>query len=113
MLAGMSCVAGILAVTILSLLPQDTLPHMDVSDKVQHLIAYFCMALAGGIAFPRRRSLMALGFGLAVLGIGLEFAQMFVPGRFASIGDGVANTLGVVLGLSLARIVNTRTGLSA
>jgi VanZ family protein len=59
------------------------------------------VALAGGIAFPDRRFLLALG--LIGLGASLEIAQAVVPGRFASIGDVAANTLGVALGLTIAR----------
>ena len=106
-------VAGMVCVAVLSLLPQDAIPSVDVSDKVQHLMAYLCLALAGGVTFPERRSMLALGLGLVALGIGIECAQAFVPGRFASVGDAAANTLGVALGLSLARIAVARARLSA
>lgn len=111
-LAGAAFAAGALAVTVLSLLPREVVPDVDLGDKVQHLIAYLCLALAGGIAFPDRRSLLALGLGLVVLGAGLEFAQAIVPGRFASVGDAIANTLGVALGLTIARFAVSRARLS-
>jgi len=104
-LAGAAFAVGAIMVVVLSLLPQDIAPHVDVGDKVQHLIAYLCLALAGGIAFPDRRFLLALGLGLIALGVSLEIAQAFVPGRFASIGDVAANTLGVAVGLAIARLI--------
>lgn len=113
MLAGVAFAAGTLCVTVFSLLPQDAIPHVDVSDKIQHLVAYLCLALTGGAAFPGRRSMAALGLGLVAVGIGLECAQMFVPGRSASVGDAVANTLGVVLGLAFAHIAHVRARRSA
>ncbi len=36
-------------------------------------------------------------------GIGLEYAQDFVPGRFFSVADMVANGTGVVLGMALGK----------
>lgn len=102
-LAGAAFAAGAIIVAVLSLLPQDVMPHVGFGDKIQHLIAYLCLALAGGIAFPDRRSFLALAVGLVALGIVLEFGQAVVPGRFTSIGDVVANTVGVLLGLTIAR----------
>ncbi len=102
-LAGAAFAAGVLAVVVLSLVPQEALSHFNLSDKPLHAAAYLCLALAGGIAFPDRRSLLALALGLVALGIVLEFGQALVPGRFTSVGDAVANTVGVVLGLTIAR----------
>lgn len=112
-LAGAVFAIGAIAVALLSLLPQHTMPVMDVSDKAQHLIAYLCLALAGGIAVPGWRPMLWVGLGLIVFGAGLECVQAFVPGRFASVGDAAANTLGVALGLTLARIAGFRARRSA
>ncbi len=112
-LAAVAFVAGALAVTILSLLPDNAMPHTRLWDKAQHVIAYLCLGLAGGIAFPDRRFVPVLGLGLVALGIGLEFGQAIIPGRYTSAWDALANTLGVMLGLALARFTLPRTGLSA
>lgn len=112
-LATASFVIGVVAVAVLSLVPLQAIPGMDVSDKAQHLIAYLCLALAGGIAFPGRRSLLVMGLGLVLFGVSLELAQSFIPGRFASVVDAAANTLGVALGLTLAWVAGSRAGLSA
>lgn len=113
-LAGAAFAAGVIAVAVLCLLPQEAVPHLDVGDKAQHLIAYLCLALAGGVAFPGRSVwvVVGLGLGLVALGIGLEVGQAFVPGRYASMGDAAANTLGVVIGLTVARVASARAGLS-
>lgn len=110
-LAGVAFFAGMLTVAVLSLLPQDAVPQVDLSDKLQHLIAYLCVALAGGIAFPEGRFPIVLGLVLVVLGVGIEGAQAFIPGRFASVGDAVANTFGVLIGVALARVAGARGGL--
>ncbi len=111
-MAGAVFTLGAVCVAVLSLLPQTVLPSVELSDKLQHLIAYLCLALAGGIAFPQRRSLIALGLGLIALGVGLEVAQGFVPGRLVSAADAIANTAGVALGLIVARIAGSWAGLS-
>ncbi len=105
--------AGVLAVVALSLLPQQALPHFNLWDKAQHLVAYLCLALAGGMKFRDWRSLLALGLGLVALGVGLEVIQWMVPGRQPSRGDIVANTLGVAMGLTIARFAASRIRLFA
>ena len=76
-----------------------------------------CVSSAASIP-AQRPSLCALGVGLALRGVGwnrsiltafalsvaVETAQLlFVPGRDATLGDVVTNTLGAALGLALAR----------
>lgn len=39
----------ILVVVIASLVPARDLPHLRVSDKTEHFVAYFGLALGGGI----------------------------------------------------------------
>src|SRR5512132_3219791 len=64
-------------------------------------------------AFPTRSSLLRLGFGLPCLGALFEILQIFVPGREAAVGDAMANTIGVAIGLTpfvivqLGRIVRS------
>lgn len=111
-LAAAAFAVGVVAVVALSVVQPD-IPAMHGSDKARHLSAYLCLALAGGIAFPGRRSLLVVGLGLVAMGIGLEFIQAFIPGRMASVGDAAANTAGVALGLTVAWIAGTRAGLSA
>ncbi len=110
-LAAAAFAVGVVAVVALSVVQPD-IPAMHGSDKARHLSAYLCLALAGGIAFPGWRSLLAVGLGLVAMGIGLEFVQAFIPGRMASAGDVAANTAGVALGLTVAWIAGTRARLS-
>ena len=84
-----------------SLLPDRDLPHMRLSDKVEHLGAYAGLALwFGGLIAPRRY--LRLGLALLALGGGIEIAQgLMGMGREADWLDFYADTLGVALGLSL------------
>ena len=101
---------GVLAVTWLSLTPQDALPEINMWDKLQHAMTYAVLAICVAVGFLARRPRLIIGIGLIVLGCSLELAQAAVPGRDPSIGDAVANIAGVALGLAAAWIGNRLVG---
>ena len=109
-IARLSFTVGVLAVSWLSLVPQDALPEIDIWDKLQHAMAYAVLAICGAVGFLGRRPLLIVGVGLIVLGCTLEMAQAAVPGRYPSIGDAVANIAGIALGLAAAWIRNQLVG---
>lgn len=82
--------------------PVDTGLHFPYEDKLFHALAYFTlMAWFAQIYHDAfKRNLIAVFFVL--LGITLEYLQSFDPNRFSEIGDMVANTTGVILGLFIA-----------
>ncbi len=96
-------VIGLLAVILLSLLPEEVLPDPGIWDKLNHVMAYGVLALAGGLGFRGLRSLLLVGIGLLILGIALEIAQAALPHRSASAYDVLANLIGISLG-SIATI---------
>ena len=102
--ARLSFAIGILAVTSLSLSPQDALPEVHLWDKLQHLAAYAVLATCGAVGYQGRRSRLMVGAGLMLLGCGLEVAQTVIPGRNPSVDDAVANIAGIALGLTTAWI---------
>ena len=87
----------------LSLLPGVELPgNFWNADKLYHMLAY---AWLGGlpvwcIANPARGR--AVAYAMIPLGALLEWGQSFVPGRDASMGDAVANAVGVFVGIWLS-----------
>src|SRR5262245_10012606 len=91
--------AGAIAVIVLSLLPGRDMPSLGVSDKIEHVIAYAVLGLAGGLAFPTRRSTILLLALLPTLGIALEIAQLAVPGRSAEVADALADSIGTAITL--------------
>ena len=109
-LSRMVFVFGLLAVAALSVLPPDSIPPTGYSDEMAHTAAYAALALAGGIAFKGTRSFLLMAFGLLVLGGALELVQAFIPGRYASGSDILANTIGVVLGSVCAVATNGLAG---
>jgi len=90
----------VVGILYLSLTPSETL--IVGNDKISHFIAYGCLMLnIGMIVFPNRKRIL-IGLILAIiLGIIVELLQQFVPGRFMSIEDVYANSLGVLLGTIL------------
>ncbi len=111
-IARISFTIGVLAVTWLSLTPQDALPEINIWDKLQHAMTYTVLAICGALGFLARRPRLIIGIGLIVLGCSLEVAQAAVPGRDPSIGDAVANIAGIALGLAAAWIGNRLVGAS-
>jgi VanZ family protein len=74
-------------------------------DKLQHLLAYLVLAVALGLWFPpghwqfhRLRTLLVIVFITSAYGVIDEIHQYFVPGRYCSVWDWIADTLGAALG---------------
>lgn len=87
-------------VTLTSLSPGVELPaRFWNADKVFHFLGYGWLAFLPQLAFAGRRAGSRASLSMIVLGCALELAQGFIPGRFCSLGDLAANSLGVVTGL--------------
>lgn len=82
--------------------PVDMGMRFPYEDKVYHAFAYFTlMAWFSQIYHDKfRRYMMAVIF--VSMGLLLEYLQSFDPARMAELGDMLANTTGVILGLLLA-----------
>ena len=84
-----------------SLIPGNLTPETGLDDKVAHALSYFLLMIWFAGLYARRRhaliALMLLGFGAA-----LELAQARLPYRFFDPRDLLANTAGIVLGLTLS-----------
>jgi len=91
----------VLVVVVASLVPGRDLPRLGISDKIEHITAYFGLAAwFGGLLLPRRYAI--LGVALLLLGGGIEIAQGLMGlGRQADWHDFYADALGVFLGLGL------------
>ncbi len=93
----------IVAVIVVCLGPPPAMPQMPRNtDKAEHFLTYVGLAFCAVQLFATRRALLWAGFGLVLLGVGIEFAQgAFTVDRSADPFDALANTLGVIAGLSL------------
>jgi VanZ family protein len=90
---------------IASIAPAHDLPTMGgVSDKVEHVVGYFVLALWFAGIYPRSRYPM-IGVALLVMGIVIEGMQAAMHvGRQAELRDVYANSVGIVCGLTLALV---------
>ena len=102
----MALFVGLLAVIIMSVIPKEAIPSLGLPDILAHMAAYAALALAGGIAFRRARSLFMLAAGLLFLGASLELVQGFLPSRDASGYEFLANVVGIALGSAAAISTN-------
>lgn len=99
-------------ISVLSHLPGPVIAELefDVWDKAAHFIVYFPIGIGlwllvrgeSRLSRPAATIVLALGCG-ALLGALDELHQGFVPGRFCSSSDVVADMLGVIFGALSAR----------
>ena len=94
-----------LVITVLSLLPAEQSPALNIWDKLEHFCAYLLFMV---LAFPlghNHRWRLASGLGIVTYSIAVEYAQQLSPGRHTSIEDVFANSLGVISGYLLAWMI--------
>lgn len=100
--AGLWCV-GVAATVVVSLMPVPDMGGLPTGgDKLEHFVTYALLAAGAVQLYPRWRSLLSVGIGLVLMGIGLEYAQgALTTYRMMDRADAFANTLGVIAGLGL------------
>lgn len=92
---------------IATTLPVQSVPSIAVSDKINHLLAYFLLGvlLYLTLIFQRKSVFLFDNATWATIVIASfygaldEFHQMFVPGRFAEVLDWLADATGSALGV--------------
>lgn len=88
---------AVVAILVLALMPsgsgQDWFAH---ADKLRHAAAFVALWAIGRRA--RLQPSWALAAVLLALGIGIELAQALTPTRESSIGDVLADALGIAAG---------------
>ena len=86
-----------------SLLPSVQLGDMPGSDKLWHLAGYLILALPISFLWDSWGAIFVAGVFLALFGVSLEFAQKYVPGRSFEMSDMLANSPGIVFGITFSR----------
>ena len=79
-------------------------PPLERSDLLEVAGNVFLFAPLGAVLFLRGLPLAETAFAGVVFSIGIEVAQMLVPGRTTSVDDVLLNALGAVFGYSLATL---------
>lgn len=77
------------------------------NDKLMHTGGYFAAAFSISFAFPRWHFLGRALF-LILFSVGIEIGQHFLPPRTFDIGDIIANSTGVLLGLLAVAILEKK-----
>lgn len=75
--------------------------YLHVNDKVEHFCAYLALSLLPVIGCRARRRGILTGLSMFLLGVLLEGAQHFSPGRSVELADVMANGAGVSCGTLL------------
>ncbi|CDZ94989.1 MULTISPECIES: VanZ family protein [Pseudomonadaceae] len=89
---------AVLAVILFTGLRPEPVPQVfDQQDKLHHLLGFAALMFTVRLAFPQWRVFWAISLSLAAAVL-IELAQGLIPNRWASMGDMLANTLGVLLG---------------
>jgi VanZ family protein len=91
-------------IIFLSLWPKPPQPlEFEQSDKLTHIIAYLTVMLWFANIYPQRSSQFQISIGFFVMGVYLEFLQGMTAYRTFSYSDMLANGLGIILALYLAK----------
>lgn len=75
----------------------------DNQDKLHHWAGFACLTVSAFLAFPRTRLIWLVVWALAVSML-IELEQSLMPLRTASLGDMLANALGILCGLVMMLI---------
>jgi hypothetical protein len=81
--------------------------RLQVNDKVMHFGAYLALSLLPVIGFRDRRRGIAAGLSMFVLGVLVEAAQQYSPGRAVEFADVIADGAGVSCGALLGLPIRT------
>ncbi len=89
---------AVLAVVLYTGLRPEPVPQVfDQQDKLHHLLGFAALMFTMRLAFPQWHLARTIVLSLAAATM-IELAQGLLPNRQASLGDMLANTLGVLLG---------------
>ena len=66
-------------------------------DKVMHFVFYGAFTIIAAACTQHKKTFINLCIAIACYGALMEFFQSFVPSRFMSLADIVANTSGIII----------------
>lgn len=89
-------VSALCAIYILAILPSDSVPGIQLWDKLNHALAFFVLALLMAKAWPSAEVSWQQLALLLCYGLFIELSQALLPYRDASWQDMVANACGLL-----------------
>ena len=101
-------VVALVVIFVLAMIPLPTIPVVvDFQDKVEHCGAFAVLMLMGWAGWPSRT--MRVAGGLVLYGLLIEVAQdQLTTNRVGDPLDWLADSLGIVIGLGLIRLLTLR-----
>ena len=96
----------------LTTLPTSSLPSVGLSDKLEHILAYFGLSFLlyltlffqkKSFFFKKNAALITLSI-IILYGILDEVHQLLIPGRSCELYDFLADLLGGIIGIALVKI---------
>jgi len=97
--------SNFLVIEYLTLTPQ----HIEIIDglwdKQNHFIAFFVLYVLLSFAYQNFSILKKIGI-LLFVGLQIEVTQYFIPGRFFSTLDIVADSIGIIIGVVVYKYVS-------
>jgi len=78
------------------------------SDKLVHATLFACMGFLAVRGWTQRRQLLGVLLGVLWLAPQTEWLQTYIPGRGASLGDVLADVLGLAVGVVWALLLRRR-----
>ena len=102
--ARLAFVATLVAVLLLTLLPVPAMFERLGNDKVEHMLAFFTLAVLGGLGWPQARAWLATA--LLVVGALIEVLQgTSLIHRDMDVMDWLADAAGIMLGMALVGLM--------
>ncbi len=87
---------ALLIITWMALTPLPEIIQENINDKLGHALVFLFLAALAHAGWPGSGFGWRHGLWLMAYGIFLECAQYFVPGRFFSVADMLADGAGII-----------------
>ena len=94
-------ISALCAIYMLAVLPSDSVPGIQLWDKLNHALAFFVLALLMAKAWPSAALSWQQLALLLCYGLFIELSQALLPYRDASWQDMVANACGLLLYITI------------
>jgi len=90
--------AAVLGILFLATTPLACPIVSVINDKLNHVAAFFMLAMLTDFSFPETKNRLALLLALLSYGVAIEIIQHFLPWRTFSLLDVAADALGIACG---------------
>ncbi|MDD2781125.1 VanZ family protein [Sulfuricurvum sp.] len=101
--------SALISISVLAFLPDyNDLPRIvSLSDLLNHAVAFSVLSILYTFAYshtPKRITLTLIAYGVLI-----EVVQAFLPTRYPSFEDIIADSVGIFLGLALRNLIKSST----